>query len=374
MTTARPAQAFGTPAVPALHDAGHQPGHRRKSRSCTPTRAALPGVRACGAARLGRADLDQRAEAGTSLPIGRFFIASPDTPVAAINLALARGQNLILTPGVYDLAQPIEVSRPDTIVLGLGLATLIPTNGNSAMDGRPRAGVKVSGLIFDAGPVNSPGAARRRARGHRARAAPADPTLIQDVYFRIGGAEAGEATSSLVVNSSHVILDNIWGWRADHGDGVGWTDNVGDHGLIVNGNDVTAYGLFIEHYEKTQVIWRGQDGTDIFFQNEMPYDAPSQAAWMQNATTDGYPAFEVMPERAQLHRVRAWLATASSSWASRSMATQAFEVPATAPGVQLHDLLTRFLSGSGSINSVVNGTGAPVTSDSPGPTDVVSFP
>ena len=36
-------------------------------------------------------------------------------------------------------------------------------------------------------------------------------------------------------------------------------------------------------------------------------------------------------------------------------ATEAFEVPGT-PAVQLHDILTRFLNGSGGIDSVVNGT------------------
>jgi hypothetical protein len=56
------------------------------------------------------------------------------------------------------------------------------------------------------------------------------------------------------------------------------------------------------------------------------------------------------------------------------VATQAFEVPADQAGVHLHDILTRFLTGSGGINSVVNGTGAAVTSANPGPTDVVSYP
>ncbi len=308
---------------------------------------------------------------GTSLPISRFFIASPDTPVSRINLALALGSNLVLTPGVYNLDRPIVVSRPDTIVLGLGLATLIPTNGNSSMDVLDPAGVKISGLIFNAGPVNS--RVLLDVGLSPIQGSAAAPTLIQDTYFRIGGAEPGEATTSMAINSSHVILDNIWGWRADHGAGVGWTDNVGEHGLIVNGNDVTAYGLFIEHYEKTQVIWRGQGGTDIFFQNEMPYDAPSQAAWMQNATTNGYPAFEVTPN------VHSFTGYGLASYCFFElgipiMATQAFLVPGSAPGVQLNDILTRFLSGSGGISSVVNGTGAPVTSDSPGPTDVVSFP
>ena len=51
----------------------------------------------------------------------------------------------------------------------------------------------------------------------------------------------------------------------------------------------------------------------------------------------------------------------------------AFEVPDT-PGVQLHDLLTRFLNGSGGIENVVNSTGAAVDSANPGPTDVISYP
>ena len=73
------------------------------------------------------------SEAGTSLPLSKFFVASPNTSVLAIDVALALGKDLILTPGVYDLNQPIVVSRPDTVVLGLGLATLVPQHGNAAM-------------------------------------------------------------------------------------------------------------------------------------------------------------------------------------------------------------------------------------------------
>lgn len=313
------------------------------------------------------------SQAGTSLPIDQFFIASPDTPEALINLALARGKDLILTPGVYDVASPIEVSHPDTIVLGLGLATLSPTDGNVALSVDAPHGAKVSGLIFDAGAQNSPALMVVGRPDQGSGSDPNDPTLIQDVYFRIGGAQPGEATSSLVVNSSHVILDNIWGWRADHGAGVGWSDNVGDHGLIVNGDDVTAYGLFIEHYEKSQVIWRGENGTDVFFQNELPYDPPSQAAWMENATTDGFPAFQVA---SGVHSFTGY-GMASYCFFNQGIpivASEAFEVPGDQAGVQLHDVLTRFLNASGGINSVVDGVGTAVNSANPGPTDVVSFP
>jgi hypothetical protein len=314
------------------------------------------------------------AEAGSSVSINKFFIATPSTPVLAIDVALALGKDLILTPGVYNLAAPILVSRPNTIVLGLGFATLIPQHGTPAMVVANVPGTKLSGLLFDAGPVNSP--VLLQVGLVPGGGSPADPTLLQDVFFRIGGAEAGSATDSLVVNNSDTILDDIWAWRADHGAGVGWTANVGDHGLIVNGNNVTAYGLFIEHYEQTEVIWRGQGGTDIFLQNEMPYDPPSQAAWMQDATTDGYPAFEVAPN------VTTFTGYGMGSYSFFDLgipifASEAFQVPDT-PGVQLHDLLTIFLNattGSGGINSVINGVGGSSTAANPDtPVDVVSYP
>ncbi len=124
------------------------------------------------------------------------------------------------------------------------------------------------------------------------------------MFFRIGGPHLGKATVSLQVNSDDVILDDIWAWRADHGNGVGWTQNTADTGVIVNGDNVSATGLFVEHYQKFEVIWNGENGSDIFFQNEMPYDVPSQAAWMSTPTTNGYAAVRVVAEGAPLHRLR----------------------------------------------------------------------
>jgi hypothetical protein len=310
--------------------------------------------------------------AGMSVPISKFFIATPSTPVLAIDAALALGRNLILTPGVYDLKAPIVVSRANTIVLGLGFPTLVPQNGTTAMQVLGVPGVKLSGMIFDAGPKNS--AVLLQVGGLRGAAtgSASNPSLVQDVFFRIGGATAGSATDSLVVNSSHVILDDIWAWRADHGAGVGWTSNTAANGLTVNGNDVTAYGLAVEHYQKNEVVWNGQGGEDIFFQNEMPYDPPSQAAWMSSSTTDGYPAFLISP------KVTSFSGYGLGSYCFFELgipiqSDTAFSVPDTS-GVQLHDLLTRFLNGSGSINHVVNGTGAAVDTANPGPSYVVSYP
>ena len=311
------------------------------------------------------------ATPGRAIPISRFFIASPSTPVGAIDAALAAGKDLILTPGVYSLAAPIVVTRPGTIVLGLGFPTLVPQRGTAAMDVIGAPGAKLSGMIFDAGPQNSRALLWLGPSGGH-DAATADPTLVQDVFFRIGGATPGQATDSLVVDRPNAVLDNIWAWRADHGAGVGWTANTADTGVVVNGDNVTAYGLFVEHYQKAQVIWNGQGGTDIFFQNEMPYDPPSQAAWMAGPAQDGYPAFLVSP------RVTSFQGYGMASYCFFELgipiqASTAFQVPGT-PGVQMHDLLTRFLNGSGGIQHVVNDTGAAVNSASPGPSDVVSYP
>ena len=314
--------------------------------------------------------------AGTSIPIASFFIASPGDSVSAINAALASGQDLILTPGVYHLSQPIDVTHPDTVVLGLGFPTLVPQNGTAAMQVASTPGVKISGMIFDAGPADSPVLLQIGKNHGQDHSDPADPTLVQDVFFRVGGATPGQAGTSLVVNSSEVILDDIWAWRADHGNGVGWTDNVGDTAVLVNGDNVTAYGLFAEHYQQSEVIWNGKHGTDIFFQNEMPYDPPSQAAWTENSTTDGYPAFQITHQAAGFQGY----GMGSYSFFNQGVqifATSAIEVDHT-PGVQLHDLLTIFLNatgGFGGIDHVVNDVGGSSTIANPDtPVDVVSYP
>src|SRR5579864_8361946 len=233
------------------------------------------------------------ATPGSSISIRKFFVAQPTDSVEDINEALGSGMNLILTPGVYNLDRTIRVTRPDTVVLGLGFPTLIPENGIVSMKVDRAKGMLISGIIFDAGPTTSPVLLRVGSGHARSDNDASDPSALHDVFFRIGGAAAGSATTSLVINSDNVILDDIWAWRADHGNGVGWTINTADTGLIVNGDNVTAYGLFVEHYQKYEVIWNGNGGTDIFFQNEMPYDPPSQAAWMEAPGVDGWAAFKV---------------------------------------------------------------------------------
>jgi hypothetical protein len=160
------------------------------------------------------------SEGGSSLPLSSFFVANPSTPVWSINAALARGKNLILTPGVYNLRDSIVAPHPGTVILGLGFPTLVPQTGRPALVAVSNVGVKMSGFIVDAGPVNSPvlvsvGTPDLNG-GRRAAEEAANPDLIQDVFFRIGGAETTpvSATVSLLDNASHSIIDDVWAWRA----------------------------------------------------------------------------------------------------------------------------------------------------------------
>jgi hypothetical protein len=317
------------------------------------------------------------ATPGSSILISKFFIAQPTDSAATINQALGSGRNLILTPGIYNLNQSIQVTRPDTVVLGLGFPTLIPQNGIVSMQVASAKGMLISGMIFDAGATNSPVLLQVGSGHARSDNEASDPSALQDVFFRIGGAEAGSATTSLVVNSNNVILDDIWAWRADHGNGVGWTSNTADTGVIVNGDNVTAYGLFVEHYQKYEVIWNGNNGTDIFFQNEMPYDPPSQAAWMEAPGVDGWAAFKVADTVTSF----SGYGMGSYSFFNQGVdifAAHAFEVPTSLPAGSLHDLLTIFLDathGKGGILHVVNDTGGSSTKANPDtPVTVVSYP
>ena len=302
-----------------------------------------------------------------------FYVASPSDTAAQINQALTAGKNLLLTPGVYQLSSALNINQHGTVVLGMGLATLVPTNGNVTMHVAGVPGVKISDVIFDAGPVTSPALlsmAGSRRVGSEPATDPAAPTLLQDVYFRIGGATPGSVVNAAVIKTSNVILDNVWSWRADHGNGVGWTQNTATSGLIVNGADVTAYGLFVEHFQGNEVVWNGPRGRIYMFQNEMPYDVPNQAAWMSGKKFKGYPAIIVRPGGAGFRGY----GLGSYSFFNQGVDIHATQAFTTTPGndESVHDVLTRYLNGDGGIDSVINGAGAAVDSANPGPTYLVS--
>ncbi|MFJ9057982.1 discoidin domain-containing protein [Streptomyces sp. NPDC102409] len=307
---------------------------------------------------------------GESIPLSQFYVVKPGATAQTINAAVRQGLHLLFTPGIYHVNEPIEINRANTVALGLGLATIIPDNGVTAIKVGDVDGVKLAGLLVDAGTQNSSVLVQVGPEGAAADHS-ANPTSLQDVFVRVGGAGAGKATTGMVVNSDDTIIDHTWLWRADHGDGVGWETNRSDYGLRVNGDDVLATGLFVEHFNKYDVQWYGENGKTIFFQNEKAYDAPNQAA-IQNGDIKGYAAYKVGDS-----------VTTHEGWGMGSYCyfnvdptirqQHGFQAPVK-PGVKFHDLLVVSLGGQGQYEHVINNTGSPTSGTSTIPSQVVSFP
>jgi uncharacterized protein YjdB len=294
---------------------------------------------------------------GRSVSIDQFYIANPDTSSAAsINAALNQGKNLLFTPGIYHLEGTIQVNNPNTIIMGLGFATLIPDNGQKAMTVADVDGVVIAGLLFDAGAAGSP-ALLEVGPDNSSQDHTANPTSLHDLFFRVGGAHAGKADIDLKINSRDVIGDHFWIWRADHGSGAGgWDTNDSLNGLVVNGEDVTIYGLFNEHHNKYQTVWNGNGGRLYFYQSEIPYEVPDQASWMShNGTVNGYSSYKVA-DSVTSHE--AWGLGIYSYFRDASIKlNSAIEVP-DVPGVKIHHATSVFLAGNGEITHVVNEAGA----------------
>ncbi|GAA1860684.1 discoidin domain-containing protein [Myceligenerans crystallogenes] len=307
---------------------------------------------------------------GESIPLTEFFVVKPGHTASDINAALAAGMHLLITPGVYHLDRTIQVTRPDTIVLGLGLATLIPDGGVDAMHVADVDGVRLAGFLVDAGAQKSENLLRIGEPG--ASADHSDNRItVQDVFARVGGAGPGLVTNAVVVNSDDVLVDHTWIWRADHGEGVGWETNRSDYGFVVNGDDVLTTGLFVEHFNKYDVLWNGERGRTIFLQNEKAYDAPNAAAITHDGIV-GYAAYKVA-DHVQTHE--AWALGSYCNYTSDPSIVQhhGFQTPVRA-GIKFHHVQVVSLGGMGQYRHVINDTGAPTSGTSTIPSKVTEFP
>jgi hypothetical protein len=322
---------------------------------------------------------------GRSVPLSDFYIAEPGDSEQSINNALARGKNLLFTPGVYNVDKTIRVTRADTVVLGTGHATLTAVGGATPMQIAEADGIIVAGLTFDAGTKLSRVLLQvggNHGHGYGRRTSARNPITLNDVYFRVGGPHVGRTRTAIQVDADHVLIDHIWVWRADHGvegftgpndgDTQRWNTNTGTYGLVVTGDDVTATGLFVEHFQRYNTLWNGERGRVIFYQNELPYDPPTQADWTQQDGTLGFPGYKV-GDRVRSHS----LAGAGVYVFNRNnpsiITASGFEVP-TRPGVRLHHVLTVNLS-AGTIQHVVNDTGGQVDTGAVGvPQFVADYP
>ena len=317
---------------------------------------------------------------GQTLPISSFYIAKPSDSVHTINNQLARGKNLLLTPGIYDIGKSISVKRADTVVLGLGHATLTAVNGAVPLTVADVPGVIIAGVTIDAGTVESPfllQVGKKNGNNGIPHVDPANPTTLSDVYFRVGGPHIGKADVALEVNSDYVLIDHTWVWRADHGvegfsgDTERWNTNIGRNGAVINGDNMTATGLFVEHFQEYNTVWNGENGTTILYQNELPYDPPTQADWMHDGV-EGWAGYKV-GDQVTTHKLYGGGVYVFNQNNPAIHTENGFEVP-EAPGVQLHHIMTVNLS-AGTIDHVVNGIGEAADTTRIGqPVYIVDYP
>lgn len=224
---------------------------------------------------------------------------------------------VVLSPAIYELEAPLEVCTPGQVVLGLGLATLVPTNATAAVSfcgGGGAAGARLAGVLVQAGArvggrasptlVHWQGGDHDQGAANAANASEAG--FMHDVFARVGGPDGSVATPVAAevmvrVDASNVIGDNLWLWRADHIDpGAGsCCSNDCAHGLLVSGDDVTMYGLAVEHTQRELTQWAGERGTTVFYQSELPYEVdasqwPSDwTGYRVNETVEAHNAYGV---------------------------------------------------------------------------------
>ena len=291
-----------------------------------------------------------------------FYVAKEGEATAkTVNAALASGKNVLFTPGIYHVDEPIRVTRPGTVVLGIGEATIVPDNSDAALLCADADGLVVAGLVFDA-----ERASRRFVvvgeKKTTARHADA-PTFLIDLVYRVGGTgKPGKTEVCLEVNSNDVVVDHTWIWRADHGDHTGWTANTAKNGIVVNGDGVTCLGLFVEHFQEHDVLWNGEDGRVFFLQNEKCYDPPGNATWMSHGgKKKGYAAYKVADGVKRHYAVGLGVYDVFINTNGNSVfLDDAIEVPDT-PGVVIENACTvEIANGDGplvGINAIVNGRG-----------------
>lgn len=260
----------------------------------------------------------------------------------------------MLQPGIYYLEDAIKVQFDNTVIFGMGLATLVPYNGTACIEVGNFEGVRISGVLLEASTAGSQHLLRFGEPGFEGN--PQNPGLLADVFARAGrfyptSTQYVSADVFVEVNAKHTIIDDVWLWRGDH-DYYGlvyYGRNPVQHGLVVNAEDVHGYGLAVEHTVADLLVWNANNGHAYFFQSELPYDV-SQETWgdlgyvgyrvAQNVTS--HEAFGV----GVYQFFRDFNVTVKSGIAA----------PDT-PGVTFENSLCVHLSGLGEITHVINDQG-----------------
>jgi len=293
------------------------------------------------------------------------YVASASDSSTRINNKLKEGLHVVLAPGIYYLDWPLELNHPNQVLLGLGLATLVATKGTALVKVGNVDGVRVAGLLLEAGSINSPSLLQWGDATYRYAGDPSNPGVLSDIYARVGGPKVptpAKATVMVRISSGNVIMDNAWLWRADHSEGGGLVqngDNPCEVGAIIDGDDFVAYGLKVEHALTDQIQWNGNGGAMFFVQIEMPYDV-TQA----NFGDKGYAGYRV-GEKVKTHQ--AYGVGVYHYFRDHAVTVKSAIVAPSHLESSFVDSLAVFLNGHGVVEHVLNTIGSQTSKDPKNP-------
>ena len=228
------------------------------------------------------------------------YVASPSDSVKRINYMIKKGYHIILTPGIYYLPDSIKIDRDDICILGIGYPTLVASSGKPCIKVKAEKGVRVAGILLQAGFKPTKTLLRWGKRGSNLPGTGSSDSFhsygfLYDCFARVGGPTNSRicpvsADTMVEINSSNVVADNCWLWRADHDVGGIVVDgnNPCNTALRVNGDHVTMYGVAGEHTLKNILEWNGNYGRLYFYESEYPYDVTQE-----NYGDKGYAAYQV---------------------------------------------------------------------------------
>ncbi|KAJ1452337.1 hypothetical protein M885DRAFT_527207 [Pelagophyceae sp. CCMP2097] len=218
---------------------------------------------------------------GRAVPLNDVFVAKPsDARDGTLHAKLAAGLHVILTPGVYELDDPLDLDHRGQTLLGLGFATVVaPPDGAPALRVSAKTpGVRVAGVIFEAHAVAPRGRTTLVEWGDEGATDAGDandPGVLSDVSARLRHATSSLATV-VRIHASKGIGDNLRILRCDALQGGAQATeatNVAHVGLEVLGADVTLYHVAVEHLLSDQVRWTGEGGSLFSASLTLPRDA-----------------------------------------------------------------------------------------------------
>jgi hypothetical protein len=290
------------------------------------------------------------------IDFSNVYVAVATDSADTINSKLASGLHLVLTPGNYNLTSSIMVTLPNTVVVGIGFPTLIAVNGQPAVIVTATEGARISGILLQAGPMNTTNLLQW---GSNDNGNAANPGFLYDCFARVGGTndpsvQQMTADTMVEISQGNLVVDNTWLWRADH-DITGQvynSDNPNYHGLQVNADNVIVYGLASEHQLEDLVQWNGEAGQVFFYQSELPYDVTQS-----NFGDPGYVSFRVS---SSVDQFKGYGMGVYSYFRDYSVTVANGMTSPVTGGIQFVNSLTVFLNGNGQITAVVNGEGTPV--------------